>query len=309
MLPHSGTLFSPYISSANPSLSNLHLPAPGTQSVAPLLGTVASSSFARPPVVPLRAALRIWAAPQSNARPVKRLLGRPSLGAAAFGGTKAGILGVGTAVRPGVGVGLRLPTLLRRSMSESVTPQGGFVGWYNAALQANPLRTTALTTCFIISCGDILSQFVIEGGPYDPIRTARMGIIGLFMVGPTLHVWYRFLYARFPGTATKAVLTRLTLDQFVFAPPFCAAFFAVLFTLSGHPESYPDHMRNNYVDALIVNWGLWIPAQFINFRFIPAVHAVLFSNSIALVWNSYLSWNAHQDAAAPEGGGVTATEK
>lgn len=274
-------------------------------SVAPLLRTGASRVFARPPVAPLRAAHRIWAAPL----PVKRLPARPPIGgAAAFGGTKAGILGVGSwsAVRPRVGLP-RLPALLRRTMSEeSATPQGGFVGWYNAALQANPLRTTALSTCFIISCGDILCQFGIEGGPYDPIRTARMGIIGLFMVGPTLHVWYRFLYARFPGTATKAVLTRLALDQFVFAPTFCAAFFAALFTLSGHPESYPDHMRNNYADALIVNWGLWIPAQFINFRFIPAVHAVLFSNCIALVWNSYLSWNAHQDATAPEGESIAA---
>lgn len=278
---------------------------------ASLLGTGASRAFARPLVAPLRAAHRIWTATPlaKTGKHVTSVTSRASIRtAAAFGGTKAGIFGVGTAASAGVGLrvpSLRLPALLRRAMSESTAKQGGFVAWYNATLQANPLRTTALSTCFIISCGDILCQFGIEGGPYDPIRTARMGIIGLFMVGPTLHFWYRFLYARFPGTATKAVFTRLALDQFVFAPTFCAAFFAALFTLSGHPESYPDHMKNNYVDALIVNWGLWIPAQFINFRFIPAVHAVLFSNCIALVWNSYLSWNAHKDGAAPPEEGTT----
>lgn len=53
-------------------------------------------------------------------------------------------------------------------------------------------------------------------------------------------------------------------------------------------------MRNNYVDALFVNWGIWIPVQIINFRFVPVQHTVLVANCVAVIWNGYLSWSAHK---------------
>lgn len=193
---------------------------------------------------------------------------------------------------------LKSPSLFnRRQLSQSSTA-GNLVSWYNAHLAATPLKTTALSTCIIMSAGDIFCQLAIEGGSissFDVMRTARMTIIGLAMVGPTLHYWYGYLHRRFPGIAARTVALRVAGDQFLFAPIFLAAILAAIFTLSGIPDSYPDHMRNNYVEALVVNWGIWIPVQFINFRFIPAQHAVLFANFVALFWNSYLSWSAHRE--------------
>jgi hypothetical protein len=60
-------------------------------------------------------------------------------------------------------------------------------------------------------------------------------------------------------------------------------------------------MRENYWAALKVNWIIWIPAQIINFAFIPPVHAVMFANSIALFWNGYLSWSAHKGGSHGDG--------
>jgi hypothetical protein len=38
---------------------------------------------------------------------------------------------------------------------------------------------------------------------------------------------------------------------------------------------------------------LWIPANFVTFRFVPLRFQVLFANVIALGWNAYLSWATH----------------
>lgn len=43
--------------------------------------------------------------------------------------------------------------------------------------------------------------------------------------------------------------------------------------------------------VMMVNWGLWIPAQVINFRFVPVKFQVLYSNVIALLFNAYLSYS------------------
>jgi FtsH-binding integral membrane protein len=42
--------------------------------------------------------------------------------------------------------------------------------------------------------------------------------------------------------------------------------------------------------VLVANWGLWIPAQIVNFRFVPGKFQVLYSNVVALLWNVYLSY-------------------
>lgn len=42
---------------------------------------------------------------------------------------------------------------------------------------------------------------------------------------------------------------------------------------------------------MVANWGLWIPAQVVNFRLVPVKFQVLYSNMVALVWNVYLSYS------------------
>ena len=60
---------------------------------------------------------------------------------------------------------------------------------------------------------------------------------------------------------------------------------------------------------LRMNWMMWIPCQFLNFRFIAPQFQVLFANVVALVWNTFLSWRGHveqqrqDDDDGGEGGG------
>jgi Mpv17 / PMP22 family len=47
---------------------------------------------------------------------------------------------------------------------------------------------------------------------------------------------------------------------------------------------------NVLLKMLYVNWMIWIPAQGINFKYVPVKYRVLFSNIVAVTWNIYLSY-------------------
>mmetsp|Transcript_17846 Transcript_17846/g.46610 ORF Transcript_17846/g.46610 Transcript_17846/m.46610 type:complete len:227 (+) Transcript_17846:229-909(+) len=191
----------------------------------------------------------------------------------------------------------RLPRAMpERGLSSRSRDVGGFVSWYNSRLAAFPLITTAVSTAIIGAAGDAGSQLLIEQREWDATRTLRFGMLGLILTGPTLHLWYGALYKHFSGVSAVQVLKRVALDQALFAPTFTAAFVSILFATEGRSlTELRGHMERNYAESVCVNWVMWIPAQVINFRFIPSAHSVLFANFVAVFWNSYLSWNAHRD--------------
>ena len=49
-------------------------------------------------------------------------------------------------------------------------------------------------------------------------------------------------------------------------------------------------LKQDLATTVSANWALWIPGQFLNFRFVPAQFNLLASNLLALVWSVYLSW-------------------
>ncbi|XWS65274.1 hypothetical protein CRYUN_Cryun05aG0079300 [Craigia yunnanensis] len=107
--------------------------------------------------------------------------------------------------------------------------------------------------------------------------------------------WYLCLsdLVKLPG-ASGAFL-RLLLDQFLFAPIFIGVFLSTLVTLEGRPSQVVPKLQQEWFSAVLANWQLWIPFQFLNFRFVPQQFQVLAANFIALVWNVILSFKAHKE--------------
>lgn len=87
------------------------------------------------------------------------------------------------------------------------------------------------------------------------------------------------------------------MDQLGFAPTFLPVFFSTLLTLEGHAASIPDKLRQDWWPATCANWSVWVPAQLLNFRFVPAPLQVLFANVVGLFWNAYLSFVGHAQIA------------
>ena len=67
---------------------------------------------------------------------------------------------------------------------------------------------------------------------------------------------------------------RMALDQFLFAPAFIPTFMSCLMVLEGNVHEIPSRLKAAWAQAVVSNWGLWIPAQLLNFRLIPITYQV-----------------------------------
>ncbi len=52
-------------------------------------------------------------------------------------------------------------------------------------------------------------------------------------------------------------------------------------------------------NVVVANWKLWVPFQFLNFRFVPPALQVAAANGCAVVWNVILSLLSHAKVQAP----------
>lgn len=183
--------------------------------------------------------------------------------------------------------------------------------WYFVQLNQRPIVTKCITGAMISAIGDGLCQcyFPSSSSPEASEDTLsvktkttmidwkRLGIftlLGGLYVAPVLHVWYGHLSRTITGSSVRATAQRLVLDQLVFAPLFVPSFFTALLCLEGQPAKIGPKLRQDWWPTVQANWTVWIPAQVINFRFVPAPLQVLFSNVIGLVWNSYLSYVSYR---------------
>ena len=89
--------------------------------------------------------------------------------------------------------------------------------------------------------------------------------------------------------------------------------------MQGRTQDISAKLKQDWKGAVIANWKLWIPFQFINFRFVPqqlqvshslplrclvfdplgahrvpVLLQVLMANIVAVAWNTYLSWASHR---------------
>ncbi|KAF2578230.1 hypothetical protein F2Q68_00000686 [Brassica cretica] len=109
---------------------------------------------------------------------------------------------------------------------------------------------------------------------------------------------YLYLSKVVTASGLSGAVLRLLLDQFVFAPIFVGVFLSAVVTLEGKPSHVIPKLKQEWTGAVVANWQLWIPFQFLNFRFVPQNFQVLASNVVALAWNVILSFKAHKEVVA-----------
>jgi hypothetical protein len=61
-------------------------------------------------------------------------------------------------------------------------------------------------------------------------------------------------------------------------------------------------LGSDWMSAVLANYSVWVPAQFLNFKFVPPGFQVLFSNFVGFGWNIYMSYATHKNIkpAAPK---------
>ncbi|KAJ0099526.1 hypothetical protein Patl1_21064 [Pistacia atlantica] len=111
----------------------------------------------------------------------------------------------------------------------------------------------------------------------DLKRTFLFTLLGLVLVGPTLHFWYLYLSKLVTLPGASGAFLRLLLDQFIFSPIFIGVFLIYAANTGGKARTSCSQTSTGSEKALhlsgfllfLLNWQLWIPFQFLNFRFVP----------------------------------------
>lgn len=186
-------------------------------------------------------------------------------------------------------------------ISTSKLHMGPVEAWesYNNALEANPLLVKSVTACFILGSADLAGQAIEaklkdEGeSDIDIMRTVRFAIFGLVLQAPWNHYFYQILDGALPPTEdpwTPTTAVKVVIDQFVQAPIFTSLIFVFLGTLEGKQfGEIKKQLDEDYVDTMIANWKLFVPATVVNLAFIPPIFRVLYLNVVFFFWSIYLS--------------------
>ncbi|XP_018604469.1 peroxisomal membrane protein 2 isoform X1 [Scleropages formosus] len=170
---------------------------------------------------------------------------------------------------------------------------------YLYLLKRYPILTKSFTSGILSALGNLLSQVLekrakakrgCQAKDIDTFGIARFAVYGVCVTGPISHYFYQLLELLVPSSAPCCMVKRLLLDRLVFAPAFLLLFFVVMNILEGNKwPALQAKLRVSYWPALIMNWKVWTPFQFININFVPVQFRVLFANLVALFWYAYLA--------------------
>lgn len=154
------------------------------------------------------------------------------------------------------------------------------------------------TSASMLAIGDLLCQGIQKGGvkalasDWDAKRTARFGLIGLTLHGPTFFTGFRCVDGFYGhSTATIQVLKKTATVQLLIFPPFLAAFFYYARRLEGRGHSSGvQSIRDNFANAFIAGSCYWPFVNIVNFRFVSGDKRILLASSAAVLYNAFLSY-------------------
>ncbi|XP_009861881.2 mitochondrial inner membrane protein Mpv17-like isoform X2 [Ciona intestinalis] len=164
------------------------------------------------------------------------------------------------------------------------------VGWYSRMFNKRPVVTQVITAGTLTTSGDIIAQLIENRSTgYNFRRTAVMSCFGFCYFGPIVSNWLILMKRlNLPTYVTIAI------DQTFLGPCLLGGFLTIRPLLFGHSMEYSmKNLRGCYFNYLRRSYTLWIPAQTINFYFIPHSGRMLFGQSIAFFWMMYLSYTTN----------------
>jgi len=146
-----------------------------------------------------------------------------------------------------------------------------------------------------MALGDVISQTFVEKKNLKDLnvyRTVKFGSLGLFLVGPGLGVWYKILdrYVVFSKPTYRA-LGKMAVDQVIFAPIFLYNFLWINgLTSFKSVDEVKKEVKKTYFPILVTNYKVWPAVQLLNFGLVPPNLRIAFVQTVAIFWNTYLSW-------------------
>ncbi|KAF7820363.1 PXMP2/4 family protein 4 [Senna tora] len=193
------------------------------------------------------------------------------------------------------------PSISSREFSSSSycsSSKVGFVGWYLRKLERQPVITKSITSSLIFVASDLTAQTITSSSPsasYDLIRTLRMAIYGLLILGPSQHLWFNFLSKVLPKTDVPTTLKKIFMGQAIFGPVINTVFFSYNSAAQGESvDEIVAGLKQNLLPTLLGGAMFWPVCDFVTFKFIPVNLQPLMNSSCAYVWTIYLTYMANR---------------
>lgn len=98
-----------------------------------------------------------------------------------------------------------------------------------------------------------------SAGSFDSMRTLRMGVYGLLLLGPSQHFWFNFLSKYLPKRDMLTTLKKILMGQALFGPPSTSVFFSYNAVLQGK-----KHFKGKQIFIMNINIR-----TFYNYHYVP----------------------------------------
>ncbi|GLG92853.1 Mpv17-like protein [Gryllus bimaculatus] len=165
-------------------------------------------------------------------------------------------------------------------------------------LQENPTIFESLQAGAVMGTGDLIAQKLIEKKEtIDTKRLAAFTGFGLFIAGPVLSTWYRFLDKKLPfcWPRLKRSFVKMVADQTLMAPVYLAVLLSYFeLTVGRGLDGFKEELERKYPSTLANNYLIWPAVMIVNFSFVPVNYQVLVTQTVAVLWNIYFAWKANQ---------------
>ncbi|XP_046741577.1 protein Mpv17 [Diprion similis] len=175
----------------------------------------------------------------------------------------------------------------------------GMVKLYQKFLRKYPLCIQSVQAGILMGTGDQIAQNFVERRKIEDLnfmRSAQFFCIGCCLAGPATKTWYGILERYIGSKNSVAALKKVVLDQGCFAPVFVAVLLTVIATMQGNDiEGVKTKLKSDYTDILSNNYKLWPMVQLANFYFVRLEYQVLVVQTVALFWNTYISYRTNRD--------------
>ena len=190
------------------------------------------------------------------------------------------------------------PPLITELVHRATAPVESLSAFYSSSLHSAYYRTTATQALLLVGAGDAISQ-KIEAGEYDPQRTMRMALLGMFIGGFGTACWLSHLEQWLPGHATMSrVVEKAALDACVWAPIANTLYLVLTPLLEGKNTSDVRTMlTERFLPVMATELSTFFPYNLVSFSMIHPLYRPFTTGFVSMCFAVYISWVTH--AASP----------
>lgn len=132
--------------------------------------------------------------------------------------------------------------------------------------------------------------------PIDKAALGRYAVLGTCINPNILYFWYKWLDKAFVGKSAQIVVKKVLIDQFLMTPPLYAIFYISMSIMEGKKEIFAE-LKEKFLPTFGTSCFFWLPAQTINFVFLPPTGRVIFVGTCSFVWINILCWIKRNDVS------------